>query len=268
MPWSDRLIVKPGSAVRLRDHDPADTLGLDKSKAEDELEDLRTRLGELHQLLWAENKRALLVVLQGMDTSGKDGTVRHVMTGVNPQGCTVTSFKRPSDEEADHDFLWRVHKAVPAKGDIGIFNRSHYEDVLVVRVDELVPKEVWSGRYEQINHFEKLLGDNQITMLKFFLHISREEQKERLEARLEDPTKNWKFSEHDLDARKKWDDYQRAYEDALAKCSTGHAPWRIIPADRKWVRNTAVARTIVETLEGFKMRWPRPAVDLKKIKIE
>jgi PPK2 family polyphosphate:nucleotide phosphotransferase len=268
MPWSDRLIVKPGSAVRLSDHDPADTLGLDKGAAQSELEDLRERLGELHQLLWAENRRALLVVLQGMDTSGKDGTIRQVMSGVNPQGCTVTSFKKPSEEEADHDFLWRMHRAAPCKGDIGIFNRSHYEDVLIVRVDGLVPREVWSARYDQINAFERILAESGTTVLKFFLHISKEEQKERLQERLDDPTKNWKFSAHDLEVRKKWDQYAGAYEDALTRCGTGQAPWRIIPAGRKWVRNVAVARTIVETLESFKMKWPRPAVDLKKIRIE
>jgi len=268
MTWSNRVLVRPGSKVALADHDPADSLGLKKGDADAELESARTRLSDLHQLLWAENKRSLLVILQGMDTSGKDGVVRHVLAGANPQGCRVTSFKRPSEDELDHGFLWRIHKAVPPRGDIGIFNRSHYEDVLIVRVHNLVPRETWSARYEQINAFEKILADSGAVILKFFLNISKEEQRERLQARLDQPDKNWKFSEGDLAERKKWDDYQHAYEEALTRCSTAHAPWRIIPADRKWVRNLAVSRTILETLEGLNMQWPRPKLDLSKIRID
>jgi PPK2 family polyphosphate:nucleotide phosphotransferase len=268
MAWSDRLIVKHGSKVRLSTHDPDDDLGLDKEEAEEELEAARQRLADLHQLLWAENQRAILVILQGMDTSGKDGTIRHVMSGVNPQGCRVTSFKRPSDEELDHDFLWRVHLAAPGLGEIGIFNRSQYEDVLVVRVHNLVPKEIWSKRYAQINEFERMLTQNGVVLLKFFLHISKKEQKERLQERLKDPTKNWKFSEGDLAERTHWDEYMEAYQDALRRCGTPWAPWRIVPADRKWVRNLAVSRTIIETLEGMKMKWPRPKMHLSKIRIK
>ncbi len=268
MSLSSRVRVKPGAKVRLADHDPADRLGLDKDAAKEELESLRPRLEELHELLWAENKRALLIVLQGMDTSGKDGTIRAVMSGVNPQGCTVTSFKLPSAEEMDHDFLWRIHRAAPALGDIGIFNRSHYEEVLVVRVHGLVPAPVWKARFEQINAFERHLAECGTTVLKFFLHISRDEQGRRLQERLDDPKKNWKFSEHDLQERAKWDAYTEAYEDALSRCSTEHAPWHIVPADRKWVRNLVVCRTVVETLEAMDMKWPRPKLDVKNITID
>jgi PPK2 family polyphosphate:nucleotide phosphotransferase len=264
----ERVRIKPGSRLRLRDLDPAQTLGMDREEAEVELAALKLRLQDLHELLWAENKHALLVVLQGMDTSGKDGTVRAVMGGVNPQGCRVTSFKQPSDEELDHDFLWRIHAAAPAKGDIGIFNRSHYEDVLVVRVEGLVPEKVWRARYEQINAFERSLTQSGTTILKFFLHISRKEQKERLKARLEDPRKNWKFSSHDLETRAKWDQYTEAYEDAITRCNTEEAPWFIVPADRKWVRNIVVCRAVVGALEGMKMKWPRPKLDLSKIRIK
>jgi PPK2 family polyphosphate:nucleotide phosphotransferase len=263
----ERWRVKAGSRVRLGDFDPRADLGLKKERAERELEDHRRRLADLHQLLWAENRRALLIVLQGMDTSGKDSTIRHVMSGINPQGCTVTSFKRPSEEEADHGFLWRIHRAVPARGDIGIFNRSHYEDVLVVRVRGLAPERVWRRRYEQINAFEKLLADNAVTILKFFLHISKGEQGERLQERLEDPTKNWKFSANDLEERKLWDEYQRAYEEALARCSTEHASWHIVPADRKWVRNWMISRVIVDTMQAMKMTWPRVAPEIRAIRI-
>ena len=263
-----KVRVEAGKKVRLSDHDPADTLGLDKDAAKDELGSLRGRLAELHELLWAENRRSLLVVLQGMDTSGKDGTIRKVMSGVNPQGCRVTSFKQPSADELDHDFLWRIHKAAPPKGDIGIFNRSHYEDVLVARVDGLVDAETWKARYEQINAFERYLTRNGTTILKFFLHLSKDEQKRRLQARLDDPKKNWKFSAHDLDSRAKWDQYTEAYEDALTRCGTEEAPWHIVPANRKWVRNLVVCRVLVEALESMKMHWPRPKLDLESTRID
>ncbi len=262
------LVVRPGSRPSIADFDPDDTLGWDKVAAQEALETNRKRLGELHELLWAENKRSVLVVLQGMDTSGKDGTVRHVMTGVNPQGCHVTSFKRPTEEEADHDYLWRIVRALPARGDIGIFNRSHYEDVLVVRVNSLVPKDVWKARFDQINAFEKHLTDNGMVVLKFFLNISKDEQRQRLQERLDDPTKNWKFSEGDLVARKSWPEYMKAYEDVLAKCSTEHAPWHIIPADRKWVRNLAISSILVKAMERLDMRWPKSTFDPKTIVID
>jgi PPK2 family polyphosphate:nucleotide phosphotransferase len=268
MSWKDHIRVHAGEHARLADRDTADRLGHKKGEAREALESLRKRLADLHELLWAENRRALLVVLQGMDTSGKDGTIRAVMRGVNPQGCVVTSFKQPSPEELGHDYLWRIHKAAPARGDIGIFNRSHYEDVLIARVEGLVDKETWKARYDQINHFERQLTASGTTILKFFLHISRDEQKRRLQARLDTPEKNWKFSEHDLATRAKWPQYMDAYEDAITRCSTEYAPWHIVPADRKWVRNLVISRVIVETLEGLNMHWPRPRLDLGAIRIE
>ncbi len=263
------LMVKPGARVKLSDHDPESTPGFrNKEEAVEALEKSIARLGELQFLLYAEDKRSLLVVLQAMDAAGKDGTVRKVMSGLNPQGCEVTSFKAPSTEERDHDFLWRIHKAVPRKGEIGIFNRSHYEDVLIVRVHELVPKPVWSKRYAQINTFEKNLSENGVKILKIFLHISKAEQKKRLEARLKDPTRNWKFDPGDLKERKCWDDYMKAYEDAMEECSTEHAPWFIIPANKKWYRNIAVSRIIHEALEEMDMKFPKPAFDLSKIVVD
>jgi PPK2 family polyphosphate:nucleotide phosphotransferase len=220
---------------------------------------------ELQFRLYAENKQALLIVLQAMDAGGKDGTIRHVMGGLNPQGCRVSSFKKPVGEEAQHHFLWRVHKAVPAKGEIAIFNRSHYEDVLVVRVHDLVPEDVWSKRYDQINDFEKMLSENNVTIVKFFLHISKEEQKERFQQRIDDPTRHWKISLADFEERKYWDDYQQAFEQVLRKCSTKHAPWYVIPSDKKWFRNLAVAEVITETLETMNPRYPEPTVDISKI---
>jgi PPK2 family polyphosphate:nucleotide phosphotransferase len=202
-----------------------------------------------------------------MDASGKDGTIRHVMTGLNPQGCRVTSFKAPSAEEADHDFLWRIHQAVPAKGDVAIFNRSHYEDVLIARVRQLVPKEVWSSRYDQINRFEQLLVENGVIVVKFFLHISKDEQKQRFEERLRDRTKQWRFSMGDLEERKYWDDYGAAYEEVLHRCSTEAAPWYVVPADRKWVRNLVVSSILVETLEACGMNFPKPAFDVSRVKV-
>jgi len=219
-------------------------------------------------LLYAEGKSSVLIILQAMDTGGKDGTIRNVMAGVDPQGCDVKSFKVPTPEELAHDFLWRAHKVTPCRGKIVIFNRSYYEDVLVVRVHSLVPKEVWSKRYDQINDFEKHLVENGTLILKFFLYISKDEQKKRLEERLNDPTKHWKFSEGDLKERQSWDAYIDAYEDALSKCSTKHAPWYIIPANRKWYRNLIVAETIVDALKDLDMKYPKPSIDLTKIKIE
>jgi PPK2 family polyphosphate:nucleotide phosphotransferase len=201
-----------------------------------------------------------------MDASGKDGTIRHVMSGVNPQGCTVTSFKQPSTKELEHDFLWRIHAAVPEKGSIGIFNRSQYEDVLVVRVHGLVPKEIWQSRYDQINAFERILVENDVTILKFFLHISRDEQEQRFQQRVEDAQKNWKISPADFREREYWGEYQKAYQDAIAKCSTKEAPWYIIPSDHKWFRNYCVSHIIVRTLESFHMRYPKANPDVAGVK--
>jgi PPK2 family polyphosphate:nucleotide phosphotransferase len=256
--FSRKLMVPPDEKIKLAKFDPADTLDYENDhKTEAKLEKTIKRLDELQDLLYAERKRALLVVLQGMDAAGKDGTVRHVMSGVNPQGCSVTSFKVPNSEELAHDFLWRIHKAVPEKGMIGIFNRSQYEDVLVVRVHNLVPKEVWKARYDEINRFERNLGENEVKILKFFLHISREEQQKRFRERLSDPRKKWKFSKADAAERKRWDDYITAYEAVLSRCSTEYAPWFIIPSDHKWFRNLAISRIIVETLEEFDMHYPK-----------
>jgi PPK2 family polyphosphate:nucleotide phosphotransferase len=243
--------------IKLSKYDPGDTFHYDDENFQDKLAKTLKRLDELQELLYAEKKHALLIVLQGMDTAGKDGTIRHVMSGVSPTGCSVTSFKVPNSEELAHDFLWRVHKAVPAKGIIGIFNRSHYEDVLVVRVHKLVPKDVWKARYNEINRFEKNLAENGVTILKFFLHISKQEQKKRLDERMQDPRKKWKLSKSDEKERKLWDDYVVAYEALLSRCTTEYAPWFIIPSDHKWFRNLAVSQIIVEALEDLDMHYPK-----------
>ena len=262
-----RFWVQPCRKVRLADFDPDDTAGFDKgAKARERLEKNIARMADLEYRLYAEGRRAVLIILQGMDAAGKDGTIRHVMTGLNPQNCRVTSFKVPSAEEAAHDFLWRIHKAVPARGEIAIFNRSHYEGVLVERVHRLVPKSVWSARYDQINAFEKLLSENGVTILKFFLHISKKEQLERLDQRLEDPNRNWKISPADFKERQRWADYVRAYEAVLSRCSRTAAPWFVIPSNKKWFRDLAVSQIIVETLERMNPKFPKPAVDLFKIK--
>jgi PPK2 family polyphosphate:nucleotide phosphotransferase len=264
----DKFIVHPGETVRLEEHDPDQTLGFDKqTTGKEATETSILRLDELQYVLYAENQRALLIILQAMDAGGKDGTIRHVMSGTNPQSCKVTSFKVPSAEEAAHDFLWRVHRAVPGKGEIGIFNRSHYEDVLVLRVHKLLPREVWSARYQQINTFEKLLSENGVTLVKFFLHISKDEQKKRLQARIDDPKKRWKISPADLAERKYWDEYQKAFEDALSQCSTHYAPWFVIPANKKWFRDLAVSGIIVETLEQMNPKFPKPAFDVSKLTV-
>jgi PPK2 family polyphosphate:nucleotide phosphotransferase len=262
-----KLQIKPGEKVRLRDFDPDDAGAVprDKDACISKSEKLSAKLGDLQELLFAEHKHKLLVVLQGMDTSGKDGTVRHVMRGVSPQSVRVASFKKPTQLELEHDFLWRVHAQTPAAGEIVIFNRSHYEDILVVRVHDLVPKDIWRKRYGQINDFEKMLTETGTTMLKFFLHISKKEQAERLQARIDDPTKRWKFQRGDIDERKLWDDYQKAYEDAIEKTSTQWAPWIVVPADKKWVRNYVVAKTLVDTLEGLDMQYPKVKLDIKTV---
>jgi PPK2 family polyphosphate:nucleotide phosphotransferase len=259
---NDALRVRPGTRVDLSTFDPSATHGHTKESAGEELEAGLARLTDLQDRLWAEGKHRVLVVLQGIDAAGKDGTLRHVMGALNPQGCPVTAFKVPSPEELAHDYLWRVHRRVPGKGEIGVFNRSHYEDVLVVRVHEIVPKEVWSRRYHQINAFERLLVDEGTTILKFFLYIDKDEQKERFQARIDDPTKRWKFRLGDLDERMRWDDYIAAYEDALSRCSTADAPWYVIPSNRKWFRNLAVANILGDTLAKLDSRYPEPEDDL------
>jgi PPK2 family polyphosphate:nucleotide phosphotransferase len=260
----NQYLVRPGQLVDLYDFDPDDVRG-NKADIKEESSVIQTRLGELQELLFAERERKLLIVLQGMDTSGKDGTIRHVMGGFNPQGTRVVSFGKPSLEELDHDYLWRVHRQVPRKGEIVVFNRSHYEDVLVVRVHSLVPKTVWKRRYDQIRCFEQLLFEEGTVILKFFLHISRDEQRARLQARVEDPKKRWKFQDADLEERELWDEYQRAYEDALSKTSTEAAPWYIVPANQKWYRNYLVGAVIADTLKSLNLKYPK--VDLSGITV-
>jgi PPK2 family polyphosphate:nucleotide phosphotransferase len=263
-----KLRVQPGEKIRLRDIDPDDTrfAPSDKEETIARSERLAARLGELQELLYAEHRHKVLIVLQGMDTSGKDGTIRHVLSAVTPQGIHVASFKKPTETELDHDYLWRIHAQAPASGEIVVFNRSHYEDVLVVRVHDLVPEDVWRKRYGHINDFERMLSDSGVVVLKFFLHISRKEQLERLQARIEDPTKRWKFQTGDIDERKLWGKYQKAYEDALQKTSTKWAPWTIVPANKKWYRNYIVAKTIVDALEGLGMKYPNPDLSAVVIK--
>ena len=252
--------VPPGQAPTLTDAEarvPHELLP-DKATLGEELDELTDRMDTLQRRLHAEGTRALLVVLQGRDASGKDGTLRKVFGPLDPLGATAMSFKAPAGEELRHDFLWRIHRAVPDYGTIGLFNRSHYEDVLVVRVRQLAAESVWRPRYEQINRFERLLVENRITILKFMLHISRDEQRERLLARLEDPEKYWKFNANDLAERDLWDQYTEAYREALQRTSTEIAPWYVVPADSKRVRNVLVARTVVETLERMDPKWPGP----------
>jgi len=267
MNYSELFRVEPGSQVKLDRIDPNFVpKNKNKASAQAELEKYSQKLRSLQYLLYAEDKRSLLICLQGLDTAGKDGTIIHVLASMNPQGTRVHAFKVPSREEAAHDFLWRVEQQTPARGEVVIFNRSHYEDVLVARVHNLVPKEVWSDRYALINAFEKGLVANGIHILKFFLHISEDEQLRRFKQRIDDPARQWKISESDYEERKFWNDYQRAYEDAMSRTSTKHAPWFIIPANHKWFRNLAVSQIVAETLESLKMRFPEPIVNLKDIK--
>ena len=253
--------------IRLKNFDPAFCHGLEKDAAREKTAKLCQRIGELQELLNANARHSVLILLQGMDASGKDGTVKRVLEFVNPAGVETASFKAPSTAERAHDYLWRIHHAVPRYGNIGVFNRSHYEDVLVVRVMKLQPEHVWRARYDQINAFEKHLAENRVILLKFFLHISKEEQAERLKARLDDPRKDWKFETGDLVMRAKWPQFQRAYEDALNRCSTSWSPWHIVPANRKWYRDYVVARTVVDAMEKLKLKWPKPREALSKIKI-
>jgi PPK2 family polyphosphate:nucleotide phosphotransferase len=265
----DKLIVKPNRKAKLADWD-ADYTEKFKSKEETKalLEKNLEHLAQLQYLLYAENRHAVLVVLQAMDAGGKDGTIRTVMGPMNPQSCKVTSFKGPSEEELAHDFLWRIHRFVPRKGEVRIFNRSHYEDVLIVRVHNLVPKAIWSKRFEQINNFEKLLAENDIHVIKFFLHISREEQRNRLKERLDDPTKHWKADPADFKEREYWDEYIKAYDDILTHCSTEYAPWYVIPANKKWFRNLAIAEIMVDQFSRLKMKFPEPRCDISKLRVK
>lgn len=262
--------VKPGARVNLAQIDANGGKEADIGKAEGRTQTakLNARLEALQELLYAEGKHKVLIVLQATDTGGKDGTIRHVFDGVNPQGVQVASFKKPTPEELSHDYLWRIHQHTPANGEIVIFNRSHYEDVLVVRVHNYVPKSVWSKRYDHINNFERMLADEGTTILKFYLHIDKDEQKERLQARLDEPHKNWKFSKGDLAERELWDDYQKAFQEMLRKTSTDWAPWYVIPANRKWLRNLIISQVIVDTLEGLKMKFPPPEEGLGEIVVE
>lgn len=261
--------IAPGTEIDWSKHDPHAKTGFDGGKTEGKaaLPALTKRLAELQRRLWAESRQSLLVVLQAMDTGGKDGTIRHVLRGVNPQGVHVRGFREPSEWELGHDYLWRVHQHTPEDGAITIFNRSHYEDVLVVRVHELVPEQVWSKRYRHIREFERLLADEGTRIVKIYLDISREEQAERLQARLDDPDKNWKFKKGDLEDRGRWDDYRKAYKDAIEETSTDYAPWYVVPADRKWYRNLVVSHLLIQALEDMDPQFPEPEEGLDEVVI-
>jgi PPK2 family polyphosphate:nucleotide phosphotransferase len=262
------FLVEPGAALDLSNHDPDSKKGFEGGKKDGKaaLPYLRKRLSELQERLWAESEQALLVVMQAIDTGGKDGTIRHVFSGVNPQGVHVRGFGVPSEEESAHDFLWRVHAVTPERGAITIFNRSHYEDVLVVRVHDLAPRERWSKRYHHIREFERLLSDEGTRIVKLFLNISKEEQRERLQARLDEPDKNWKFNRDDLKDRELWDDYQEAFTVALQETSTPYAPWYVVPANRKWYRNLVVSNILINTLEDMDPRFPEPEPGLDEVR--
>jgi len=268
-PNLDQHRIKRGDEVDLDDHDPRDTSAFDGDRAAAEAltQELNGRLEELQELLWADHGHRVLVVLQAIDAGGKDGTIRHVFDGVNPQGVKVASFKRPTDAELAHDFLWRVHPHVPADGELVVFNRSHYEDVLVVRVHDLVPEKRWRRRYEHIRAFEELLADEGTTIIKCFLHISRDEQAERLQERIDRPDKQWKFEKGDLAERERWDDYQTAFAEMLSETSTSDAPWWVIPADRKWYRNLLITQLLVSTLEDLELAHPEPEEGISDIVI-
>jgi PPK2 family polyphosphate:nucleotide phosphotransferase len=266
----EKNVVAPGSQVRLRDWDPNDTSGV-KGKKEDAsvlLAELARKLDALQEILYAEHQRKVLVILQAMDTAGKDGTIRRVFEGVNPQGVRVARFNEPTAPELDHDYLWRAHREVPGRGELAVFNRSYYEDVLIVRVHEMVPRDTWKRRFSQINDFERMLTEEGTTLIKFFLHIDQKEQKKRLQQRLDDPLKRWKFDPADLAERELWNEYMLAYEEALSRTSTAWAPWRIIASNHNWYRNFMVARAIVETLEGLDLRYPEPLTGGEKVRID
>ena len=262
-----QLRVAPGKPYRLRDADASRTFGVERTAAETATADNLRRLGELQFKMYADGRHSLLVVLQAIDGGGKDSTIRRVFGAFNPQGCNVVAFKAPSAEELSRDFLWRVHRHVPARGQVTVFNRSHYEDVLVVRVEGLAPKAVWEPRYAQINDFERLLSESGTRVVKIFLHISHKEQKLRFEERLATREKQWKFDPADLDKRKRWVAYRQAFEAALTRCSTVHAPWHVIPADRKWFRDLAVSQILRQEMEALPLEWPKPAYDPKRIRV-
>lgn len=261
-------LVKPGSKVDVCGRETRYDGPIDKDQGIEMFESLSARMVELQEHLYAEGKRSLLIVLQAMDAAGKDSTVRHVFGPINPAGCRVTSFKAPSKEELDHDFLWRIHDHAPRRGNIAVFNRSHYEDVLIVRVKGFAPKDVWKKRYDHIKAFEQLLVDEGTAVLKFMIHISKDYQKERLQRRLDRPDKHWKFNPEDLAERARWDNYMEAFSDALSKTSTKDAPWYIIPAERRWFRNLIIAKTVVDQLESMKLKMPEPTFDPSAITIE
>jgi PPK2 family polyphosphate:nucleotide phosphotransferase len=265
----DRYRVKPKSQFQLADCDPSDASGFSggKQQAKTRTAELNTELESLQELLYAQGEHKLLVILQAMDTGGKDGVIRTVFDGVNPTGVRVASFKAPSSKELSHDYLWRIHQQTPARGEVVIFNRSHYEDVVVVRVHELVPKKTWRNRYRHIREFERMLVDEGVTILKFFLHIDKDEQRKRLQARLDDPTKHWKFNRADIEERTHWDAYMEAYEDAIRETSTEDAPWYVVPANKKWYRDLVISEILVAQLKSLKMSYPPNKEDLSKIVI-
>ena len=269
MSFADLLRVVPGTTPDLAEIDTRATPSFDgdKDAARSRIKELRAELAELQQRLWAESKQSLLIVLQSLDAGGKDGLIRKVITAFNPQGTRVSGFGVPTEEELRHDYLWRVHANAPGRGRVGVFNRSHYEDVLVVRVHELVPESVWTRRYDQINAFESHLAANGTRIVKFYLHISRDEQRDRFQKRLDNPDKHWKWSSGDLETRERWNDFRAAYTDALARCSTDTAPWFVVPADRKWYRDLAVAEILIETMRAMDPQWPTVDEDLSEIVI-
>lgn len=264
-PMLNSLRVDPGSAARIAERSTDDKLGFDKDDGEKRLEQLVERIDELQYRLYAEGRRSVLLVLQGLDASGKDGVVRRVFEGVNPMGVTVTSFKAPVGAELQHDYLWRIHGALPRRGTVGVFNRSHYEDVVAVRMYEIAPETVWRPRYEHLREFERMLVDEGTTVVKVFLNVSREEQRVRLQERVDDPEKRWKFRAGDLDDRKLWPTFMQAFEDVLSKTSTARAPWYVVPADRNWVRNLAVAKILLATLADMDPKLPEPEAGLDGI---
>lgn len=266
----ERYRIAPDTRVRLADHDPAERLTFTEGKREGRalMTTVTNRLRTLQELLWADGRHRLLVVLQAIDTGGKDGVIRHVFRTVNPQGVKVSSFKAPTRRELDRDYLWRIHREAPARGEIRIFNRSHYEDILAVRVRELLPQERWERRYGHLNDFERMLADEGVTVVKFFLHISKAEQARRLQARLDDPTRHWKFDPGDLEDRARWEAWHAAFEDMLTRTSTPWAPWYVVPANAKWYRNLVVGRILVDTLESLDLRYPDPTFDPATTRID
>jgi len=267
--FADEFLITPGKDARIGKRDPAETLGLTESAEIHARHHANIqRLAALQHRLFADKRFAVLIVLQGMDASGKDGAIHHLLTGVNPQGVRVKAFRKPTEEELSHDYLWRIHSACPQRGEITVFNRSHYEDVLIVRVHNLVPRKTWSARYRQINQFERHLAENDTIILKFFLHVSRQEQRRRLVARVKDPKRNWKMELDDLREREFWNDYQNAYEHALTDCSTNEAPWYAIPADHKWFRNLAISQIVADHLAKLDLRYPEPAFDPSRVRVK